>query len=175
MTRSRWIQGAFIAGLALGIVPGAASAKKKAPQAAAAKAEVPEKVDATGDTVRVTIQTAPPRKASVRWGKKALGPIPAPQALVVVRPRDSGPMDLVISAPGFLPVHTRAYTFSDNRVAVRLTPISKKNTLFGYKEAPPPEPENPDPAAPATPAVVPAPGPAPTPAPVSAPAAVRKP
>jgi hypothetical protein len=62
---------------------------------------------------------------------------------VLERPRDSGPLDLTIHASGFLPVHTRAYTFTDSRVAVKLTPPSEKNTLFGYREEPPPPP-NPD-------------------------------
>jgi hypothetical protein len=93
------------------------------------------------DTVHITIQTSPPRKAQVKWGRKNLGPIPAPRALVVERPRDSGPLDLVIRAAGFLPVHTRAYTFTDSRVAVKLTPPSDKSKLFGYREEPAPSPD----------------------------------
>ncbi len=75
----------------------------------------------------------------VKWGSKTLGVIPVPRPLVVVRPRDSGPLDLVVRVAGFLPVHTRAYTFSDSRVAIKLTPVSAKNTLFGYREEVPPE------------------------------------
>ena len=93
--------------------------------------------DANPDTVRILIQTVPPRRARVRWGRKALGTIPAPRPLVVVRPRDSGPLDLVIRAAGYLPVHTRAYTFTDSRVAVKLTSPDEKNKLFGYREEPP--------------------------------------
>jgi hypothetical protein len=93
------------------------------------------------DTVRIFIQTVPPRKATVRWGNKTLGVIPTPNALVVERPRDSGPLDLVIRAVGFLPVHTRAYTFSDLRVSVKLTPPSEKSKLFGYREEPAPNPD----------------------------------
>jgi hypothetical protein len=96
---------------------------------------------AKADTVRITIQTVPPRKAQVKWGRRNIGPIPAPRALVVERPRDSGPLDLVIRASGFLPVHTRAYTFTDSRVAVKLTPPSEKNKLFGYREEPAPNPD----------------------------------
>jgi hypothetical protein len=90
------------------------------------------------DTVRILIQTVPPRRARVRWGAKSLGTIPAPRPLVVVRPRDSGPLDLVIRAAGYLPVHTRAYTFVDSRVAVKLTALAEKNKLFGYREELPP-------------------------------------
>lgn len=109
------------------------------------------------DTVHVYIQTVPPRKAQVKWGRKNLGLIPVPRPLVVERPRDSGPMDLVIRSSGFLPVHTRAYTFTDSRVAVKLTPPSEKNTLFGYREEPAPNPDAGVPGAPAAPVPVPEP------------------
>ena len=112
---------------------------------------------AKAETVHVYIQTVPPRKAQVKWGRKNLGVIPAPHPLVVERPRDSGPMDLAIRASGFLPVHTRAYTFTDSRVAVKLTPPAEKNKLFGYREDPAPNPDAGAPAAPTpTPIVEPA-------------------
>jgi hypothetical protein len=109
-----------------------------------------ENAPAKSDTVHIVIQTVPPRKAQVKWGRKRLGTIPVPRPLVVERPRDSGPLDLVIRASGFLPVHTRAYTFSDSRVAVKLTPPAEKSKLFGYREEPA---TNPDGGAPATPAL----------------------
>jgi hypothetical protein len=34
-------------------------------------------------------------------------------------------------------VQTRAYTFADSKVAVKLTPPDQKKTLLGYREAPP--------------------------------------
>jgi hypothetical protein len=110
---------------------------------------------AKADTVHISIQTVPPRKAQVKWGGKLLGTIPTPSALVVVRPRDSGPLDLVIRAPGFLPVHTRAYTFTDSRVAVKLTPPAEKSKLFGYREEPAPNPDAGAPVEPVTPATPP--------------------
>ena len=120
----------------------AARAKKSQAQAPAAEAVVQEETPpAKPDSVRIFIQTVPPRKALVKWGGKALGTIPVPRALVVERPRDSGPLDLVIRAAGFLPVHTRAYTFSDSRVAVKITPPSEKSKLFGYREEPAPTPD----------------------------------
>ncbi len=93
------------------------------------------------DTVHILIQTVPPRKAQVRWGRKVLGTIPAPKPLVIARPRDSGPLDIVIRAAGYLPVHTRAYTFSDSRVSVKLTPPAEKSKLFGYKQEPASSPD----------------------------------
>lgn len=112
---------------------------------------------AQSDTVHVIIQTVPPRKAQVKWGKKPLGMIPVPRPLVVERRRDSGPMDLVIRASGFLPVHTRVYTFSDSRVAVKLTPPEEKSKLFGYREEPAPNPDAGVPAAPTTTTTTPVP------------------
>ena len=105
------------------------------------------------DTVNISIQTVPPRKAQVKWGGKHLGVIPVPSALVVVRPRDSGPLDLVLRAPGFLPVHTRAYTFTDSRVAVKLTSPTEKSKLFGYREEPSANPDGGVPAEPVAPSV----------------------
>jgi hypothetical protein len=117
----------------------------------------------TDDKVHITLQTVPPRKAVVKWGNKNLGMIPVPRPLVVVRPRDSGPMDLVVRATGFLPVHTRAYTFSDSRVAIKLTPVDEKNTLFGFRaEVPPESAASPD-------AGAPPPTPMPPPSPASVP------
>lgn len=116
-----------------------------------------------GETVHIYIQTVPARKALVKWGHKSLGFIPAPKPLIVERPRDSGPLDLVIRATGFLPVHTRAYTFSDSRVSVKLTLPSEKSKLFGYKQEPAPNPDGGVPADPASPAPAPAPPAPPTP------------
>jgi hypothetical protein len=93
-------------------------------------------------TVRVSIRSTP--RASVTWGRKSLGTTP----LALERPRDSGPMDLVLTASGYLPIHTRAYTFRNDGVSVQLTPIDKKDTLLGARKAPPAPPPG---AAPATP------------------------
>jgi hypothetical protein len=126
--------------------------------------------EAKPDTVRIYFQTIPPRKAVVKWGRKTLGVIPAPHPLVVERTRDSGPLDVVIRASGFLPVHTRANTFSDTRLVVKLTPPLEKSKLFGYKQevAPNPDAGVPEPLPPLGPAVPPAPA-APTPLAPSAP------
>jgi hypothetical protein len=75
----------------------------------------------------------PPANASVVWGNTRLGRIKPQRPLVVVRPRDSGPLDVVIRAPGFLPVQTRAHTFGDTRLVVKLTRVDQKSTLFGYR------------------------------------------
>src|SRR5438093_1401052 len=61
--------------------------------------------------IRIVVRSTPV-KATVRWGKKTLGLTP----VTLERPRDSGPVDLVLRAPGFFPVHTRAYTFKSDAV-----------------------------------------------------------
>ena len=144
--RPRWVSRAVLS-VAAGVVAlaslGDLTALAKGKKATS-DAEVDKTAIITGekktDLVRITIQTVPPRKAMVKWGHKSLGMIPVPHPLVVERPRDSGPLDLVIHATGYLPVHTRAYTFSDSRVAVKLTPPEEKNKLFGYREEPAPSP-----------------------------------
>jgi hypothetical protein len=54
----------------------------------------------------VTLQIRSVPRAHVRWGPKGLGTTP----LKLVRPHDSGPLDLTLSAAGYLPHHVRAYT-----------------------------------------------------------------
>ena len=84
-------------------------------------------------TATITFLTSPSVRATVTWGKKQLGAIAPGKALYVVRPRDSGPLDVVVHAQGYLPVHTRAHTFSDNKVLVKLTPPDQTATLLGYR------------------------------------------
>jgi hypothetical protein len=87
------------------------------------------------------------KKAMVFGGKKRLGIIAPHAPLIVQRPRDSGPLDVVVKSDGYVPVQTRAYTFADNKVAVKLTALDQKNTLLGYREELPPDggaPPNPD-------------------------------
>jgi hypothetical protein len=77
--------------------------------------------------------TVPPTDAVVTWGKKSLGRITAVTPLVITRPRDSGPLDVMVRAAGYLPVQTRAHTFSDSRISVKLTKPDEVNTLLGYR------------------------------------------
>ncbi|HUS63518.1 MAG TPA: PEGA domain-containing protein [Kofleriaceae bacterium] len=111
--------------------------------------------------VRVIVRSKPP-KALVFWGKKKLGETP----VTLERPRDSGPVDLIVRSEGFFPVHTRAYTFRNDTLYVQMTKLEERMSLFGAKEEPAPT-ESPDGGtpAPAAPAV-PAPGAPAPPAPV---------
>ena len=82
--------------------------------------------------VRVTPSPAHggPDKAQVFWGKKKLGDTP----VTLERPRDSGPVDLVVRADGFFPVHTRAYTVKNDVLYVKMTKLEERMKLFGAKQ-----------------------------------------
>ncbi len=120
--------------------------------------------------------------AKVMWGRRLLGETP----LRLQWPADSGPVDIVVLAPGHVPVHTRLYTFADDKVVVKLVDDEGKKTLFGYKREVPaatPATAAPTAAAPAAPAATaaapasPAPG-GPSPAlatPPAAPASISPP
>lgn len=129
-------------GLATGSLPGGASPGGDAvsgpgPAVPSEPQAVGLQVDAgapPSPNVKVVFRTYPGRRATVMWGGKRLGIIERGKPLVIERPRDSGPMDVVIRSPGYLPVYTRAYTFDDASVDVRITPLDKKDTIFGYRE-----------------------------------------
>ncbi len=84
-------------------------------------------------TATIVFATSPPVPAMVFWGRKKLGKITGKRPLVIVRPLDSGPLDVIVRANGYLPVQTRAHTFSDQRLVVKLTPPERKSELLGYK------------------------------------------
>ena len=89
--------------------------------------------------VKLVVRTFPAKKGVVLWGSKRLGFVDRNMPLVIERPRDSGPLDLVIRVTDYVPVHTRAYTFSDANIDVKITPLDKKDTIYGYKEPLPPD------------------------------------
>ena len=87
-------------------------------------------------TVKIMIRVIPARpKSKVFWGKKLMGETP----LDIVRPRDSGPVDLVVKNDGFFNVHTRAYTYKNDILYVKLTKLADKMKLLGAKQEIPPE------------------------------------
>jgi hypothetical protein len=134
-------QGSAVDGPAIEAPPAGLGAPAVSPSAAP-RPGVPPAVDAGAPlsaNVRVKFSTYPGRRASVTWGGKRLGFIDRGKPLIVERPRDSGPLDVVIRAPGYLPVYTRAYTFNDSTVEVRITPVDKKDTIYGYREPLPPD------------------------------------
>jgi len=84
----------------------------------------------TGGGPQVTLKLVADanRKAHVFWGRKDLGVAP----LEIHRPRGSGPLDLVFVAPGFLPLHTRAFTDHDETLSVRLYDEAAASSLLGH-------------------------------------------
>ncbi len=78
------------------------------------------------ENVTIIVRSSP--HAFVRWGGTALGDTP----LTLVRKRESGPLDLTLSAGGYLSTHVRAYTFNDETLNVRLVRESDKQNVFGY-------------------------------------------
>lgn len=112
------------------------------------------------EAITLTIRSVGKVKTVVTWGRRTLGETP----LVLKWPRNSGPVDVVLRAQGHLPVHTRLFTFNDDKVTVKLVDEEGKKTLFGYKrEVPAPAAAVPagagaaDAAKPAAGAAVPAP------------------
>jgi hypothetical protein len=93
----------------------------------------PPKPPQDPNRARITFSTIPATNAKVVWGKQTLGTITSRQPLVVNRPRDSGPLDVMVYAPGFLPVQTRAHTFEDTQIIVKLTTPENMRTLWGYR------------------------------------------
>ena len=104
------------------------------PSAAAPEApfsdEAPEPAPVTTNGPQVTLKLVADanRKAHVFWGRKDLGVAP----LEIRRPRGSGPLDLVFVAPGFLPLHTRAFTDHDETLSVRLYDEAAASSLLGH-------------------------------------------
>jgi hypothetical protein len=102
---------------------------RRAAPAPAAPAPAP-----AGATVRVLVRSTGPAM-QVSWGRQHLGSTP----LSLTRPRDSGPMDLVLHAAGCFPMHVRAYTSKDDTIVVKPTRLKDKMNLLGARAEPPPE------------------------------------
>jgi hypothetical protein len=132
---------AALAGAGAAELTRSAEAAQDVNQAAPARppSEGTAKARTAGPNVRLTFKVIPPRRATVSWGKQKLGIIKPGETLVIQRPRDSGPMDLQVRADGCLTVHTRAYTFTDTVIAVKVTEKEEKHTIYGYREELPPE------------------------------------
>ena len=131
---------AIIAGLVIfALAPFALHAATDGGAAPPVGAAAPAAPAEPSPTVRIVFTIIPTtKKAMVFWGKKRLGIIAPHAPLIVTRPRDSGPLDVIVKSDGYVTVQTRAYTFADNKVAVKLTALDEKNTLLGYREELPP-------------------------------------
>jgi hypothetical protein len=138
---TRGVGAAIIAGLVIfALAPFALHAASDAGSAPPVGVAAPAPPAAPSPNVRIVFTIVPStKKAMVFWGKKRLGIIAPHAPLIVTRPRDSGPLDVVVKSDGYVTVQTRAYTFADNKVAVKLTALDEKNTLLGYREELPPD------------------------------------
>jgi hypothetical protein len=89
------------------------------------------------DEVRLQLRVSPV-DAEVTWGAKRLGMVKPHEPLEITRPRHSGPVDLILRAPGFVPYHTRLFTDADDRVAIDLVRPSAGSGLVEWKVKPSP-------------------------------------
>ncbi len=140
MTRLAMAAGAaLLLGAGCGSAPQAPSGPAPAPPRAVAPRtpdlplddEAPERASAGssgGPQVTIKLLADASRKAHVFWGRKDLGVAP----LEIQRPRGSGPLDLLVSAPGFLPLHTRVFTDRDEVLSLRLYDADGARGLLGY-------------------------------------------
>jgi hypothetical protein len=87
--------------------------------------------DAGAETVTIKLVADERKKAHVFWGRKELGVAP----LEVTRPRGSGPMDLLVIADGYLPLHTRVFTDRNETLALRVFDRAEAARLPGYSAA----------------------------------------
>ena len=85
--------------------------------------------DPASEAITIKVLVDPPQRAHVYWGTKDFGFAP----LEITRPRGSGPVDLILRAPGYLTVHTRAFTDRDDKIAIHLVPETDAPRMFGYR------------------------------------------
>ena len=85
--------------------------------------------DPRSDTIKIKVLVDARRQAHVLWGRKDFGLAP----LEIERPRNSGPLDLIVVAPGYLPFHARAFTDRDDMLALHLYSPAEAPQLLGYR------------------------------------------
>jgi len=83
--------------------------------------------------VTIHLLVEPPQRAHVIWGAKDFGLGP----LDIRRPRGSGPLDLMVRAPGYLTLHTRAFTERNSTLSVHLVPEAEAARFPGYQASAP--------------------------------------
>lgn len=95
-------------------------------------AEAPEQ-DPGSPNVKIRVDVAP-RSAHpvVFWGRQKLGEAP----VTIERPRRSGPMDVLITATGYLDYHTRLFTDRDDKLSVVMVRANEASNMIGYKRRP---------------------------------------
>lgn len=81
-------------------------------------------------TVELAVRTEPRVAARVYHGKELLGTAP----FTIKWPKDTGSLDLVFKASGYLTVNTRLYTYRDDKVTVEMFKETEAHKLFGYRK-----------------------------------------
>jgi hypothetical protein len=93
------------------------------------------------EAVKVKVIVTPAARGTVHWGRKKLADLqPGRMTVEAERPRDSGPLDLVIRADGFLPHHVRVFTDRDDKLSVHLVRPDQATSLLGYRRSAVPAP-----------------------------------
>jgi hypothetical protein len=100
------------------------------------RGEEPEQ-DPRSQTVKVKLVVTPAARGTVQWGRKKLADLqPGKMTIEVERPRNTGPLDLLIRADGFLPHHVRLFTDRDDKLSVHLVRADQATGLLGYRHPP---------------------------------------
>jgi hypothetical protein len=90
--------------------------------------------DPRSEAVKLKLIVTPAAKGTVHWGRKKLADLqPGHMTLDTERPRNSGPLDLLIRADGFLPHHVRLFTDRDDKLSVHLVRPDQATGLLGYR------------------------------------------
>jgi len=90
--------------------------------------------DPRSELVKLKLIVTPGAKGTVHWGRKKLADLqPGHMTLDTERPRNSGPLDLLIRADGFLPHHVRLFTDRDDKLSVHLVRPDQASGLLGYR------------------------------------------
>jgi hypothetical protein len=97
------------------------------------RAEAHER-DPRSEKVKLKLALTPAATGVVMWGRKKLADVkPGQMTVEVERVRDSGPLDVLVRADGFLPHHLRLFTDRDDRLSVRLIRPEEAHGLLGYR------------------------------------------
>ena len=108
-----------------------AKPKKKKKSRYLRKKKASEALLSTGHpSVELTVKTDPRVKARVYHGKELLGVTP----LSLKWAKDTGPLDIVVKAGGYINVNSRIYTYRDDRVTIKMFKKDQAHLLFGYKK-----------------------------------------
>jgi hypothetical protein len=108
---------------------------ERVPEAAPPLRTETREVDPRSESVRLKLWVLPVT-AEVLWGAQRLGRA-GREPLEIERRRNSGPLDLVVRAPGHLPFHTRLLTDRDDSLTVQLVTPAAARSLLGWKRTAP--------------------------------------